>query len=107
MDQVAVSPWRACQPQQLHAAKVRVIADSGYRGSGLTVPQRRRPADTETGRRRLSGNQREVNAAHARQRGPGERAHATQERARPPQDPLLSAPSHHSWSRPSWSSLVG
>jgi hypothetical protein len=60
----------------LHAAEVRVIADNGYRGSGFAVPQRRRRADPETGRRRLSRNQREVNAAHARQRGPGERANA-------------------------------
>jgi hypothetical protein len=60
----------------LHAADVRVIADNGYRGSGFAVPQRRRPADPETGRRRLSRNQREVNAAHARHRSPGERASA-------------------------------
>jgi DDE superfamily endonuclease len=51
--------------------------DHGYRGSGFVTPQRRRPADPETGeRRRLSRNQREVNSAHARQRGPGERANA-------------------------------
>lgn len=56
---------------------VSVVADSGYRGTGFAVPQRRRPADPETGRRRLSRNQREVNAAHARQRGPGERANAS------------------------------
>jgi hypothetical protein len=41
---------------------VQVIADSGYRGTGFAVPQRRRPADPETGRRRLSRNQREVKA---------------------------------------------
>jgi hypothetical protein len=56
---------------------VQVIADSGYRGTGFAVPQRRRPADPETGRRRLSRNQREVNSAHARHRGPGERANAS------------------------------
>ena len=61
----------------LTTAGVRVIADNGYRGSGFAVPQRRRPADPETGeRRRLSRNQKAVNAAHARQRGPGERANA-------------------------------
>lgn len=61
----------------LRAAQVRVIADNGYRGSGFAVPQRRRPADPETGqRRRLSRNQRAGNSAHARQRGPGERANA-------------------------------
>jgi DDE superfamily endonuclease/Helix-turn-helix of DDE superfamily endonuclease len=60
----------------LHTAGARVIADNGYRGSGFTVPQRRRPRDPETGRRRLSRHQREVNSAHARQRGPGERANA-------------------------------
>jgi hypothetical protein len=61
----------------LTAAGVRVIADNGYRGSGFGVPQRRRSADPETGeRRRLSRNQKAVNSAHARQRGPGERANA-------------------------------
>jgi hypothetical protein len=61
----------------LRAAEVKVIADNGYRGSGFVVPQRRRPADPDTGqRRRLSRNQKAVNSAHARQRGPGERANA-------------------------------
>ena len=60
----------------LTAAQVQVIADNGYRGTGFAVPQRRRSADPEAGRRRLSRNQREVNSAHARQRGPGERANA-------------------------------
>ena len=61
----------------LRAAQVRVIADNGYRGSGFAVPQRRRHVDPETGQRRqLSRNQRAVNSAHARQRGPGERANA-------------------------------
>ncbi|SDH54450.1 transposase family protein [Pseudonocardia oroxyli] len=58
-------------------ARVKVIADNGYRGSGFEVPQRRRPKDPETGKRRkLSRDQRDVNTAHARQRGPGERANA-------------------------------
>jgi len=61
----------------LREAGVKVIVDHGYRGSGFVTPQRRRPADPETGeRRRLLRNQREVNSAHARQRGPGERADA-------------------------------
>ena len=61
----------------LTTAGVKVIADNGYRGSGFEVPQRRRAADRETGqRRRLSRNQKAVNSAHARQRGPGERANA-------------------------------
>ena len=61
----------------LQTADVRVIADNGYRGAGFEVPQRRRPADPETGeRRRLSRNQKAVNSTHARQRGPGERANA-------------------------------
>jgi hypothetical protein len=39
--------------------------------------QRRRPAAPETGQRqRLSRNQKAVNSAHARQRGPGEQANA-------------------------------
>jgi len=41
------------------------------------VPQHRRRIDPDTGRyQRLSRSQKEVNAAHARQRGPGERANA-------------------------------
>jgi transposase len=61
----------------LRHAGVKVIVDHGYRGAGFATPQRRRPADPETGeRRRLSRNQRDVNSAHARQRGPGERGNA-------------------------------
>ena len=63
----------------LTAAGVQVVADNGYRGGGpmFDLPQRRRPADPNSGqRRRLSVSQREVNAAHAAQRGPGERANA-------------------------------
>ena len=53
----------------LREAQVKVIADNGYRGAGFVVPQRRRPADPDTGgRRRLSRNQKAVNSAHARQR---------------------------------------
>ena len=63
--------------EALRDAQVKVIADNGYRGAGFEVPQRRRPADPDTGeRRRLSGSQKQVNSAHARQRGPGERANA-------------------------------
>jgi hypothetical protein len=58
---------------------VQVVADTAYQGGGpaITVPQRRRRLDSDSGRyRRLSRNQKQVNAAHARQRGPGERANA-------------------------------
>jgi hypothetical protein len=63
----------------LHDAGVRVVADSGYQGAGpaVAVPQRRRRLDPDTGPyRRLSRAQKQVNAAHARMRGPGERANA-------------------------------
>jgi DDE superfamily endonuclease len=63
----------------LNAAGVPVVADNGYHGAGpaVRVPQRRRRLDPDTGRyRRLSPSQKLVNAAHARQRGPGERANA-------------------------------
>ncbi|MDT7700315.1 MAG: hypothetical protein QOJ30_2640, partial [Pseudonocardiales bacterium] len=63
----------------LNAAGLRVVADNGYQGAGPTVqiPQRQRRLDPDTGRyRRLSRNQKDVNTAHARQRGPGERANA-------------------------------
>lgn len=54
-----------------------MLADNDYRGSGFEVPQRRRRRDpTKPARHRLSHNQREVNTAHARMRGPGERANA-------------------------------
>lgn len=63
----------------LTTAGVQVVADNGYRGAGprFDLPQRRRRADPDTGqRRRLSHAQRVVNAAHAAQRGPGERPNA-------------------------------
>jgi DDE superfamily endonuclease len=65
----------------LDAAGVRVVADTAYQGGGprITVPQRRRRTETETETETLPatvGNQKQVNAAHARQRGPGERANA-------------------------------
>jgi hypothetical protein len=63
----------------LNTAGVTAIADTAYQGGGPAVrtPQRRRRLDPDTGRyRRLSGNQKVVNAAHARQRGPGERVNA-------------------------------
>ncbi|GAA4944108.1 hypothetical protein GCM10023224_28770 [Streptomonospora halophila] len=60
-------------------AGVRAIADTAYQGGGpaIRLPQRRRRLDPGTGRyRRLSQAQKEVNTAHARQRGPGERVNA-------------------------------
>ena len=60
-------------------AGVQVVADRGYQGAGpnVAVPQRRRRLDRDTGRYRpLSTTQKDVNTAHARQRGPGERANA-------------------------------
>jgi hypothetical protein len=66
-------------PGALAAAGVRALADTAYQGAGpaVTVPQRRRRLDPGTGRYRpLSQNQKDVNTAHARLRGPGERANA-------------------------------
>jgi hypothetical protein len=63
----------------LTAAEIPAVADTAYQGAGPTVavPQRRRRRDPDTGRyRRLSRNQKDVNAAHARRRGPGERVNA-------------------------------
>ena len=63
----------------LNAAGISTIADTAYQGGGpaVRVPQRRRRLDPDTGRyRRLSCSQKQVNTAHARQRGPGERANA-------------------------------
>ncbi|ANY05569.1 transposase family protein [Pseudonocardia sp. HH130630-07] len=59
--------------------RIRAAADTAYQGAGPTVavPHRRRRKDPDTGRfRPLSHNQREVNAAHSRRRGPGERVNA-------------------------------
>src|SRR3954464_9692098 len=58
----------------LAAAGICAVADTGYQGAGphVAVPQRRRRLDPDTGHyRRLSDNQKQVNTAHARQRGPG------------------------------------
>ncbi len=63
----------------LTTAGITAVADTAYQGAGPTVrvPQRRRRIDIDTGRyRRLSSHQKAVNAAHARQRGPGERVNA-------------------------------
>src|SRR3954451_16291379 len=60
----------------IDSAGVHTVADTGYQGAGpnVAVPQRRRRIDPDTGGyRRLSETQKEVNTAHARQRGPGER----------------------------------
>ena len=63
----------------LNTAGISTIADTAYQGGGpaVRVPQRRRRRDPDTGRyRRLSRSQKQVNTAHVRQRGPGERANA-------------------------------
>lgn len=63
----------------LEAVGIRVIAEGAYRGAGAhgEVPHRRPSRDPETGERRwLSANEKAVNSAHARLRGPGERANA-------------------------------
>ena len=63
----------------LNNGGIRAVADTAYQGGGPTIrtPQRRRRLDLDTGRyRRLSRNQKEANAAHARQRGPGARVNA-------------------------------
>jgi hypothetical protein len=63
----------------LENAGVQALGDTGYQGAGpsVTVPQRRRRKDSDTGKYRpLSAAQKEVNTAHARLRGPGERANA-------------------------------
>ena len=63
----------------LAAAEIDALADTAFQGGGpaIRTPQRRRRLDPDVGRyRRLSRNQKEVNTAHARQRGPGERINA-------------------------------
>jgi hypothetical protein len=63
----------------LTASEIHAVADTAYQGAGPAVaePQRRRRLDPDKGRYRpLSAAQKQVNAAHARQRGPGERVNA-------------------------------
>jgi len=63
----------------LCAARIGTVADTADQGGGAAIrtPQRRRRLDPDTGRyRRLSSKQKAVKAAHARQRGPGERVNA-------------------------------
>jgi len=63
----------------LASREISAAADTAYQGAGPTVavPQRRRRKDPETGcYRKLSRNQKDVNTAHARRRGPGERGNA-------------------------------
>jgi hypothetical protein len=63
----------------LNTAAISTIADTAYQGGGpaARVPQRRGRLNPDTGRyRRLSRSQKQVNTAHARQRGPGEQANA-------------------------------
>jgi hypothetical protein len=65
--------------QTLTAAGVKVFADKGYQGAGrgINVPFKPRHKNKVTGRYLpLSGNQKAVNAAHARLRAPGERPNA-------------------------------
>jgi hypothetical protein len=65
----------------LTEAGIRGVADTAYQGAGpnVAVPQQRRRLDPDTGRYRpLSAVQREVNTAHPRKRGPGERVNAEQ-----------------------------
>jgi hypothetical protein len=79
----------------INPAGVRAVADTQGGGPAVRVPQRRRRLDPDTGRyRRLSVGQKEVNTAHARQRGPGERAN-TEELEGPPQDPHQPQPRDH------------
>ena len=63
----------------LNAAGVATIADTAYQAAARRCGCRSGGAalDPDTGRyRRLSRSQKQVNTAHARQRGPGERANA-------------------------------
>jgi hypothetical protein len=66
-------------PGQLWLLVAGRVVLTAYQGSGpaIRVPLRRRRLDPDTGQYRpLSVAQKQVNAAHARQRGPGERANA-------------------------------
>jgi hypothetical protein len=70
---------RARNHRALTDDEIPAVADTAYQGAGpiVAVPQRRRRLDPDTSRyRRLSRNQKDVNTAHARRRGPGERVSA-------------------------------
>ena len=65
--------------EAINTAGVQAVADTADRAAAprYACAQRRRRLDIDTGRYRLlSRNQREVNTAHTRRRGPGERANA-------------------------------
>lgn len=67
--------------QGLTAAGLRVLADKGYTGigAGIATPIRAGRRNPTTGlfeAKTLSGNERAVNAAHAKCRAPGERGNA-------------------------------
>jgi hypothetical protein len=65
--------------QAFQDAQISALGDTGYQGAGpaVRIPQRRRRKDKTTGKYRpLSAGQKAVNTAHARMRGPGERANA-------------------------------
>jgi hypothetical protein len=72
------------QPRTRHHRRAHRVRDSRRRRYRLPrrrthgdLPQRRRRHDPDTGHyRRPSRNQKDVNAAHARRRGPGERVNA-------------------------------
>jgi hypothetical protein len=85
----------------LTTAQVRVLADRGYQGAGpaVTVPQRPRRKDPDTGKYRpLSQAQKDVNTAHARLRGPG---NAQTRSSRTGRSSARSAPARAR--RPPWS----
>lgn len=57
--------------------EISAAADTAYQGAGPTVAVRQRRKDPDTGRfRKLSQFQKDVNTAHARRCGPGERVSA-------------------------------
>jgi hypothetical protein len=61
--------------ERLNAAGIHTLA--AYQGGpAIQVRQRRRRLDPATGRHRSLSRNQEVNTAHARLRGPGERANA-------------------------------
>lgn len=86
----------------LAQAGIQVVVDSDYRGAGpiFNLPQRRRTTDPDTERTRLSAAQREVNAAHAAQRGPGERANAALKTWKVLRKSAAARSGRRPWSRP-------
>ena len=109
---LAGAAWLAARPGRrprarlidgLDAAEVRVVADTAYQGAGQAIRVRSVaaasiPTPAATGG--CPAAQKDVNAAHARQRGPGERANAQLKSWKILRRSAAARAEQRAWSRP-------